>query len=213
MGTVTNLREKARITPRLFLFLALAGLAPAQDVRTVVSPNGRLEFRIFIEQAKGEGLSRIAYQVYAQGERIVDTSYLGIDIVNQEPLLGQYIGLIGTDKGASSDCNEMRVHYMQNGSLGRLLDIEARACDSKVEFRYVVPKSTPVADPFVVEDEKTEFAIAPAAAARVRIEEEGRDRYPAMSLIRERTSVTRLEAQFPTTAPFTTPWRVIRLIR
>ncbi len=208
--------KKARILPRLFLLVLVAGLAWGQDVRTVTSPDGQLEFRLFVGQPPGAGITRLAYQVYYRGKPAVGTSYLGIDIVEQEPLLGEYIGLTGSTLASGPDYNELRANYMQNGSLGRLLTIEARAYDGKVEFRYVVPASTPLAQPFTIDDEKTQFAVDPAAEGLVKIGEEGAGKYPPMTLVPENGKsasvlVTRLDRQFETTTPFTTPWRVIRI--
>jgi len=201
---------------RLFLFLlAVTGVfTQGQDARSVLSPNGQLEFRLFVGQPEGSGLTRLAYQVYWRGKRVVGTSYLGIDIVPQEPLLGENLGLMGSSVSKAADYNELDAHYMQNGSLGRRVDLEVRAYDAKVEFRYAVPRSTPLDAPFTVDDEKTEFAIEPEAAGMVKIAEDGAGKYPSMSLLRERGTVlvTRLDRQFEATAPFTTPWRVINIV-
>jgi len=191
--------------------LIAASCASAQDVRSVSSPNGLLEFRIFVGQPKDSGLSRLAYQVFYMGSRILDTSYLGIDIYPQEPLLGQYIGLIGSISSKGPGYNELRANYMQNGSLGRLVDIVVRVTDSEVRFRYEVPKSTPLIEPFTIDDEMTEFAVEPAAKGRVRIGEEGLGKYPPMTLVKGDGSVlvTHLAGSFEATVPLTTPWRVI----
>jgi hypothetical protein len=199
---------------RLLFFLFGASCALAQDLRTVTSPDGKLEFRLFVGQPPDAGLSRLAYQVFLSGKRILDTSYLGIDITPQEPLLGQYIGLIRSSSSKGSEYNELRADYMQNGSLGRLLDIEVRVSKNEIRFRYVIPRSTPLAEPFTIEDEKTEFAVEPGVTGMVRIGEERLDAYPPMTLVPEEGSVlvTRLAKQFETTAPLTTPWRVISII-
>ena len=177
----------------------------------VTSPNGQLEFRIFVGQPKDSGLSRLAYQVFYGGKRIVDTSYLGIDIYPQEPLLGQYIGLIGSKPAKGSGYNELDAHYMQNGSLGRLLDIEVRVSDKEVRFRYHVPPSTPLIEPFTIDDEKTEFAIEQEAKSLVKITEEDPGKYPPMELVKgdDDVLVTRLAHSFEAAVPLTTPWRII----
>jgi hypothetical protein len=199
---------------RFSICILAASCASAQDVRTVTSPDGKLEFRLFVGQPPDSGLSRLAYQVYLSGKRILDTSYLGIDITPQEPLLGQYIGLVGSHSTKTATYNELRANYMQNGSLGRLLDIEVRVSNSEVRFRYIVPRSTPLAEPFVIDDEKTEFAIEKSAAGIVKIGEDRSGPYPPVTLVREEDSVlvTRLARQFDTTAPLTTPWRTITII-
>jgi hypothetical protein len=197
---------------KLTVFLLASCALQAQDVRTVASPNGQLEFRIFVGQPKDSGLSRLAYQVFYRGKRILDTSYLGIDIYPQEPLLGQYIGLINSSVDKASGYNQLRANYMQNGSLGRLVDIEARISDSEIRFRYVVPKSTPLIEPFTIDEEDTEFAVEPDAKSMVKIGEDNTTgSYPPMTLVKGDDSVllTHLARKFEATTPLTTPWRVI----
>ncbi len=181
----------------------------------MVSPDGKLEFRIFVGQPAGSGLTRLGYEVFYRGKRVVATSWLGLDIVMQEPLLGENLGLMESSSGQGPGYNELRARYMQNGSLGRMLNVEARAYDDKVEFRYVLPVSTPLATPFTIDDEKTEFAVEPGAAGKVKFSEERGGAYPGMILLPETGSVpgsvlvTRLAAQYEAKAPLATPWRVI----
>jgi hypothetical protein len=201
--------------PILAFFVFTVSEVHAQDLRTLTSPDGQLEFRLFVGQPQDSGLSRLAYQVLYKGKRIVDTSYLGLDIALQEPLLGQYIGLTSSQILKSPTCNELKAHYMQNGSLGRLLDIEARACNGKVEFRYVVPQSTPLLAPFTVDDEKTEFAIEPEAAPLIKITESETGKYPPMQVVKGPGNIpqTRLSQPCDITTPFRTPWRIITIAR
>ena len=55
-----------------------------------------------------------------------------------------------------SHYTSLLAHYMQNGSLGRRLDIEIRAYDDGVAFRYILPRSTPLEE-ILIRDEVTEF--------------------------------------------------------
>ncbi len=110
-------------------------------------------------------MSRLAYQIFEAGHVLVDTSYLGIDVLNQEPLLGQNLGLTATQSAKANGYNSMMVEYMQNGSLGRRLAVEVRVADDGVAFRYVIPKSTPLEE-ILIADEATEFAIGPDLAGR-----------------------------------------------
>ena len=130
----------------------------AEDTRTVVSPDGQLEFRLFVAEPQRGDLPRIGYQVYNHGKRLMDTAFLGIDIRDQEPLLGENAGLIASSTGSSANhrYNWLIANYMQNGSLGRLLNIEIRAFDDGIAFRYVIPPSTPL-DPIEIAGEATEF--------------------------------------------------------
>jgi len=152
---------------RVFLLaLLLMPLAlKAQDERRVVSPNGQLEFRIFVGQPKDGLYPRIGYEAFFRGKPLIATSWLGLDIRFQEPFLGEKAGLISSDTASNSEghYNSLVVHYMQDGSLGRRLDVEIRAYDDALAFRYVMPKSNPLEE-VLLRDEATEFNFAPPGA-------------------------------------------------
>src|SRR5215467_11984509 len=101
------------------LLLCVSGAAFAQDERRVTSPDGHVEFRLFLAQPEPGALSRLAYQVWWRGKRVVDTSFLGLNIYNQEPLLGENTGLIGSRASEGPGYRALTAEYMQNGSLGR----------------------------------------------------------------------------------------------
>jgi len=214
---------------RLLAALCLLPLACAwgQDERRIVSPDGKLEFRIFVSQPEDGGLSRLAYRVLRDGKPLVDTSYLGLNIHNQEPFLGEKDGLIGAQVSESAGSRCLVAHYMQNGSIGRLIDVEARIWNDGVAFRYVIPPSTAL-DEILVDDELTEFAIPgagrppnaplPVQAGAVWIAEVSRPPYPPVTLGAGSDGVlsTRLARPTPDAVtafegrtPLVGPWRVI----
>jgi alpha-glucosidase len=144
----------------LFLLPFVVTRAFAQDERRVASPNGQLEFRLAIAQPEGVALFRLAYQVFFRGKRLLDTSFLGLNIRFQEPLLGENVGLtVSKISSETGHYNSLIAEYMQNGSLGRRINVEVRAADDGIAFRYVIPKSTPLVE-LLIEDETTEFAFA-----------------------------------------------------
>jgi alpha-glucosidase len=116
-------------------------------------------------------LPRVAYEVYFQGKRLVDTSYLGYEIQDPVPLLGENIGLsssktesvdetytipAGKTKLVRNHYNALFAEFMQNGSLGRRLHVDVRAYDDGVAFRLTIPFTT--ATPEVrVDSEQSEF--------------------------------------------------------
>jgi alpha-glucosidase len=142
----------------LIALLLLPFTLKAQDERRVVSPNGQLEFRLFVAQPEGALWGRVGYQVFARGKPLLATSWMGLDIRDQEPFLGENPGFMSSDAGSNTKehYNFLVAHYMQNGSLGRRLDVEVRAYDDAVAFRYVIPKSTPLEE-ILIRDEATEF--------------------------------------------------------
>lgn len=153
-----------------------AGCALGQrDPVSVTSPNGQIEFHLFLTQEPdpAEALTRIAYQVYFKGKLLMDTSYMGLDIHDQ-PILGVNVGLsqskvtsveqtytlpAGKAKTIRDHYNQLTAQYLQNGSLGRRINVEVRAYDDGVAFRYVIPWSGPLVD-FNIDDEFTEFQFA-----------------------------------------------------
>lgn len=132
----------------------------AQDERRVSSPDGLIEFRIFVAQAGANGLPQLAYQVRRRGRTVIRTSFLGLRIYQQEPMLGENDGLVSSRTGEEGGRYRWLVaEYMQNGSLGRRINVEVRVTDEVVAFRYVIPPSTPL-DEVLIEDELTEFDVA-----------------------------------------------------
>lgn len=145
----------------LFGFVWSCSLLHAQDEQRVVSPNGQFEFRLFSGHPEGDLWERVGYQVFMAGKPLIATSWMGLDILNAEPYLGENPGFMSADKSSnlSDHYNSVVAHYMQNGSLGRRLDVEVRAYDDGVAFRYIIPKSTALED-FLLRDEETEFNLA-----------------------------------------------------
>jgi alpha-glucosidase len=143
----------------LWALLPLTLSGQQQDERRVVSPNGQVEFRVFVAQPEGSIFSRIGYQVYIHGKPLIATSWMGMDIPDQEPFLGENPGFMSSETASGDHYNSLVARYMQNGSLGRRLDVEIRAYDDGVAFRYVIPESTPLKD-ILIRDEATEFNFA-----------------------------------------------------
>jgi alpha-glucosidase len=152
-------RDRKGVALLLAIFLLPFVLQGQQDERRVASPNAQLEFRLFVAQPDGALFSRIGYQVFFRGKPLITTSWLGLDIRDQEPFLGENPGFMSSEAGSGDHYNSLVARYMQNGSLGRRLDVEVRAYDDGVAFRYVIPKSTPLED-ILIRDEATEFNFA-----------------------------------------------------
>lgn len=202
-------------------FVLLACAAFAQDERRITSPNGQIEFRLFIATQSNSNLPRIAYEVFFEGKPLLKTSFLGLDIENQEPLLGENVGLTSSTSTKAAKYNSLIAKYMQNGSLGRLINIEVRAYDDGVAFRYIIPPSTPLTE-LTIQEEATEFRFTqtlpeqldhpvPVGATSVAITELKPGSYPPMRLTRlnPTTELTRLAKSFEGTTPLTCPWRII----
>jgi alpha-glucosidase len=218
--------------------LLLLSAAFAQDERHVTSPDGQIEFSIRIALPEPAALNQLAYQVRFHGKPLIDTSFLGLDILYQA-LLGAKLGLLSSQASKGDHYQSLIAEYMQDGSTGRLINVEVRVYNDGLAFRCVVPKSSPLEN-LRIEDEETEFRLAqntdalsrivpetpislPFVAeqpgvAWIAITEARTPNYGRMSLIRVNgtTLISRLAKSggtpnlaFDGTTPFTGPWRVI----
>jgi alpha-glucosidase len=215
------------------LGLLLPLVAVAQDERRLSSPNGQVEFRIFTAPEEENAIIRIAYQVFYRGTPLIQTSFMALDVWEQTPLLGEATGLISSHSETHGNYNSLAASYMQNGSLGRLLTVEARAYDEGVAFRYVIPSSTPLRE-LLIADEATEFALARPSdppptlpfiseqpgSRWIEISEVAIPNFPRMHLVRDDENIllSRLARSrsdpnivYEGTTPFTCPWRVIMI--
>ena len=215
----------------------VARCAPAQDELRVRSPDGKLEFRLFIAEPEAGRLSHLTYQLRLGGKLVLDTSYVSLNIHDQEPMLGENVGLSASKRSPGAGYNSLTAQYLQNGTVGRRLNVEARVWDDGLAFRYVIPP-TAALDELLIEDELTEFSFVKAVDAKgpvelpfvmeqpgtgwVGIYEAGNGAYPRTNLLRcdPTTMITRLvqEVRFPRIAydgktPFTGPWRIVILAR
>ena len=143
-------RRRSRLAPLPVLLLgSLAFLgarsAAAQDELRVASPGGQVEFRLFVSQPGSGPLPQLAYEIRHRGRTAVKTSFLGLQIHNQEPMLGEKVGLVASNTGEGPGrFRWLKAEYMQNGSLGRLITVEARVWDDAAAFRYLIPRSAPL---------------------------------------------------------------------
>jgi len=218
-------------------------LAAQTDLLSVSSPDGQIQFRIAIslQQKEVYALLRPGYEISFRGKPVLETSYVGLRIYEQDPLLGENAGLIGHKSGSAGAYKWLIADYMQNGSLGRRLSLEVRAYNEGVAFRYFVPRTPPLEE-LLISDEATQFHFAPGAkvdadetgageirlpfitqvpgVAWVEITEVRISKYPPMGLQHLAPSV--LESALPengvdpdtavaTVTPMTCPWRVVVL--
>jgi alpha-glucosidase len=155
-------------SPALLLF-ALTFLCPAAhatDDRAVKSPDGKLEFRLFSSLPEGSILSCLAYQVWRDGKPVIDTSYLGLDILFQEPLLGENVGLSADKPIHGPNYNGLWADYLQTSTTGRRIQFEVRVWNDGIAFRYLVPRSALLFD-LAILDDTTQFRFAGDAPGKL----------------------------------------------
>jgi hypothetical protein len=203
----------------------------AQDERRVTSPDGHVEFRVFVAPQEENALVRIAYQVLYFQTAVIETSFLAIDVWSQEPMLGEATGLIASKHEKHGNYNSLTANFMQNGSLGRLLNVEARAYNDGVAIRWAIPSSTPLKE-LLIAEEAMEFALPmhvdpptglPLIAQElgqgwIEITEVPAKNFPPMHLVpfQDNILLTRLakpkvehDIAYTGTTPLTGPWRVV----
>jgi alpha-glucosidase len=191
--------------PVLFLFASLAAFASAsaQELRTVTSPDGQIEFHAFVTRPSPALEDQLAYQVSYRGKPLLGPSLLGFDIRNQN-LLGEKPGVTGEKADSGDHYRSLLLEYLQNGTQGRRLNLEIRVYNDGVAFRYVIPKST-MLEELMIEEEETEFHFAadahavpallsdfkaaPAAARPMKLSEIPEDSLIALPLVAEAPGV------------------------
>lgn len=216
----------------LLLALTLCPAAHATDDRSVKSPDGKLEFRLFTSLPEGSILNCLAYQVWRDGKPLLDTSYLGLDILFQEPLLGENVGLSADKPIHGSNYNGLWADYLQTSTTGRRVQFEVRVWNDGIAFRYMVPRSAMLFD-LAILDDTTQFRfprdsaanLPPTAALPFTHELPGGGWLgiygsPSMELRRydDRTltvhlpgGLTEQRAALQTQTPWTGPWHILVL--
>src|SRR6185436_18560691 len=129
------------------------------DPIPLASPDRQIELRLFLSKPDDSRYFRLAYQVSYRGKLLMDTSLMGLTLQNQEQVLGDNLGLTATVRDAGDHYNSLVAQYIQNGSLGRRISVEARAYNDGVAFRYYLSK-TPQTDDLRIEEELTDFRFA-----------------------------------------------------
>ncbi|HWC01036.1 MAG TPA: glycoside hydrolase family 97 N-terminal domain-containing protein, partial [Bryobacteraceae bacterium] len=122
----------------------------------VKSPDGSLAISVAtlagVTPAAGGG--QLAYQVTLRGKAVMDWSRLGLEIQGG-PTLGAQVKILSAERSSHDEkwpalhgkANSIRDHYnaatirtAESGRSGRLLNLEVRAYDDGVAFRYLVPE-------------------------------------------------------------------------
>jgi hypothetical protein len=230
-------RKGRRFAPALLALLLLTGAAHAEDERSVKSPDGQLEFRLFTALPDDSILNCLAYQVWLRNKPLIETSYLGLDILFQEPLLGENVGLSADKPIHEPHYNGLWADYLQTSTTGRRIQFEVRVWNDGVAFRYIVPRSALLFD-LAIADDTTQFRFPAAGPEKlpeeaplpyvrevpgtswVGIYNQEMPGFPKMQLKRldAQTMVTHLvdgipeqQPAFKTETPWTGPWQIIAI--
>ena len=156
----------------LSFFLAITPLL-AEPV-TLKSPNSDLEIAIAtLSEGSPSGEGQLAYRVTFRGKPVLDWSSLGLDIQGAPPL-GPAVRITGSENSSADEswraphgkANPIRDHYnavrvrtSESGRRARMLEIEARAYDDGVAFRYSIPQQPAIRE-LRLSSEATQFRLA-----------------------------------------------------
>jgi alpha-glucosidase len=156
--------------------VTVSGCAFAQPALLVLSsPDQQLVMRFATVDAKsnsGPG-GKLVYSVTFRGKPIIDDSGLALELGDQ-PALGSDVRILDTNAGAGVDdytlanaktskvhdvYKSLTVHVQENGSLHRIMTVEARAYNNGVAFRYVLPEQDEIKE-LHLKQEDTEFRLS-----------------------------------------------------
>jgi len=164
----------------LFGLFALGALqqAHAQDKR-LQSPDGRLVMTFSVNTSRplsADGSGQLQYAVTFKGKPIIDASAMGLALDDQLPL-GENVTIADTKSSSGIDdypllfaktshvrdaYNALSLTVRERGSNGhgRSLVVEARAYNSGIAFRYVLPAPPRGNTELRLRDEETEFRFS-----------------------------------------------------
>jgi alpha-glucosidase len=168
------LRSKSAVLGLIGAFTLIAAMrSHAQSTSTEVSsPDHRITMRFAVIPGKDKSSpdGQLVYSVDFNGKQAFENSALKLELANQAPL-GDKVHITGTTPASGVDdysliagktssvhdpWNSLTVHVVEAAASGRTFDVEARAYNSGVAFRYRVPRQPALAR-YQLTQEDTEF--------------------------------------------------------
>ena len=160
--------------------LALPFTLIAQKNLTLSSPNGKLVMSFSLDTSVAgatDGSGRLQYALKYQGKPLLDPSALGLEL-DDKASLGSNVAITETSPNQGVDdyallftkvshvhdaynSLSLTVRDASNGDRrsGRSMVVEARAYDTGIAFRYVLPRQNSIAD-LHLRSEQTEFRFS-----------------------------------------------------
>ena len=154
------------------LTLSLLSARAQTGAPRVTSPNGQIEM-VLSTGAATDTAGQLAYEVSFQGKPVLARSELGLDIQGQR-LLGDRVKIISVTSSSGDETyrmvhgksnpvrdqyNAIRVELAETERLARRLNLEARAYNDGIAFRYVVPDQRSIKE-LRLASERTSFRLA-----------------------------------------------------
>ncbi|WP_433974917.1 glycoside hydrolase family 97 protein [Tunturiibacter lichenicola] len=150
------------------------GVAQSKSV-TLSSPDQLLtiQFVTVAEKDSSSSVGKLIYSVTFRGKQLLDQSALALELEGHPPL-GSKVQIVESVPGKGSDdytllagkvssvhdqYNSLVLSTVENDEPHRSLEIEARAYNGGIAFRYVVPKQSAIKE-LRLKQEDTEFRIS-----------------------------------------------------
>jgi len=173
-----NVPARLRLSPRrsaaaISVALLLGPLSGSADPAEVASPDGRIVFRMELDQDGSP-----SYRILHDGRVVIDRSRLGFVLAGGPPLdRGLRVAEVRTREDVEAweqpwgerreirdPFRELEVDLEEGGVPGRRFTVTVRAFDDGVGFRFTWPEQAALGD-FVIVDEETEFVFPGDPAA------------------------------------------------
>lgn len=158
---------------------AQAANAPAVPATTVTSPDGRLQIQFATTSGGPAGTAGwLVYSVRFNRQPLINNSSISLTLQGQPPL-GPDVRLLQATPGSGVDdytpvagkaahvddpYNRLALTFTEPQAPGRTLAIEARAYNSGIAFRYIVPRQSGL-DGYQLQQEDIGYSIAKDANA------------------------------------------------
>ncbi|MGA2114750.1 MAG: glycoside hydrolase family 97 protein [Bryobacteraceae bacterium] len=152
---------------RNLVVMSILTVVAAAAQSAAISPSGALEMSVTADGGQ------LAYTVNFRGKPVVVRSTLGLELARQ-PVLGAHVRIVHATAGTGDETypllhgkastvhsvyHSLTLDLEETGAPHRKLQLEARAFDDGVAFRYVVPKQAGL-DEIHLATERTTFRLA-----------------------------------------------------
>ncbi len=131
-----------------------------------------MHFQTLPQKSVPDGAGKLVYSLTFDGKPVLDNSGLALEL-GDDPALGTDVRITGSDAGQGVDdyrlenqkvssvhdaYNSVVIHAAESGAPHRVMDIEARAYNSGIAFRYLLPRQGASTD-LHLGQEDTEFRL------------------------------------------------------
>ena len=162
----------------LVIALSLSGIAASAQKPDLIltSPNGEIAMHLATRPIKGSTSpdGRLVYSVAYRNKPVLNDSALGLDLEGAS-LLGSSVQITGSEPGQGTDdyalttgktshvhedYRSLTVHVTEDSAPARSLILEARAYNSGIAFRYLLPEQPRTLKEVRLRQEATEFQFS-----------------------------------------------------